>query len=1179
MKIKPINVRSLMGKRLLNIIMRTFIFLMCTTVFCLNTENSYSQENIIIEKNQLVTVDHVFKIIKKQTELNFVYPKGLFKNAPKIQLQKGEIKASKLIDKVLEKSNLNFKLTENNTIIINKSEKLEVIIQTSDVSGVINDNTGQTLPGVNIIVEGTSIGTQSDFDGKYSIKAKKGDVLLFSFIGFQSQKVTISDTNTINLVMEEELSTLDEIVIVGYGTQKKIHLTSSVAVVDTKDIENRPVRSLSQMLSASVPNLNITTTSGAPNAESSINIRGFTGFTTGGGAQTGAPLILVDGFPQDIKNVNPDDVEAISVLKDAAASAIYGSRAPNGVILITTKSGKKGGKMKVNWSSNVQISQPIGLPGQLNSLDYIDMIDARSLNTRGTLAINPDQRDRITQFFNGEITNQNTINPANNKYIIVSGYNANNNSIDAAFRDQVVNFRHNMDLSGGSDKTSYYASYSFFDQEGVYESDVDFLKRNTISLRVNTDVTDFLTVGVNMRYTNDKSERPRIWTTNQNNGQVQNLNGDGQLLNTLVIAPYFPIFDDNGSPNQFSSVPSLDGRGGTFQNSDDDIWAKIDFALKPVKGLTITGDYAHNYRNRFSDITSFTFQTVDNDGTLVDSRRNPTQNSVQKIASNTNYHIANLRAQYTTILNDSHEFLIMAGYTEEENRFESISASNSEFYTTSIPSLSGTFGDNTIVSDNIEAWGIQGFFGRFSYNYKGKYLIEANGRYDASSRFAPDERWAFFPAFSAGWNAHLENFWPFKETINRFKITGNWGQQGDFGTFGGNNYPYIATLGTNGQTPVAINGERPAFVTQPGLLPTSLTWARPRTVGFGLDIGLFDNRLSAEYQWYQKTIFDQIGPALTLPETLGTAAPITNSTVSETRGWELSLLWRDKLGKMYGSDVNYSVRAGLSDYIGYVVDYVDPNLTGTRVNNSYVPGQRFGQLFGLPTQGIAQNFNDTRNAVFASDGAFTNNNAFGPWNMSGMLLFEDANGDGQINSGQGNLWYAEGDREQLGWTYPRYTYNIALQTDWKGLSLSVLLNGVGSQKRYVANKFTVGTRNHVSPYQLNDLGYWTPDNTDAWFPRADFANVNQDILRNANDRYVHNLAHLRIQNINLNYQFPSKLVQKLKLSNASVNFSVENAGFIYNKMWNKEVDPIMILAGATTYPPQTTFSWGVKLGI
>lgn len=1154
MEIKLTNLRFLFRKRLLNIMMRTFIFLMCTTVFCFNTENTFSQEKVIIEKDQLVAADYVFKIIKKQTELNFVYPKGLFKNAPKVQLKKGEIEASKLIEKVLEKSHFNFELTENNTIIINEVKVENIPIQENVISGTIKDEGGLPLPGVNILIEGTTKGTQTDFDGNYSITAKKGDVFKISYLGYKTQTMTIQDSKTINLIMEESTSALEEIVVIGYGTQKKSNLTAAIATVDTKELENRPVNSLTEMLSASVPGLNINVGSSAPNANPTINLRGFTGLN-----DSGSPLIIVDGAPlddpNDIKYVNPNDVEKISVLKDASATAIYGSRAPNGAILIITKSGRKGQKMAVEYSTDMRISSPLGLPNSLSGSQYAIERNNRRYNSRtggGSPLYTEETIDRILAYEAGEISTTGIIQD-NGKYGSVFTFNASENHIQDAFRDNVFNQTHNLSVSGGSDNTSYFASFNALDAQGNYESDIDWMKRYVSNIRITTDIKPWLTLGINSKYSRQESMRPTIWNGGQN---------DNTFFDSLGFIPTVPAYYDNGTPNEFSIRPNLDGSSGQYENATDVLTNQITLKVKPVDGLTVNADYTWRIKNSFDKNVELQFGGQDADGTYLGSRRSPNLSTITEISRGWTYHTANFNLNYQLSLGN-HNFNTLVGYNEEVNNFRRLTGSNSDFYTTTIQSLQTTYGSNTEATDAFNSWAVQGYYGRFHYDYKEKYLIDFNGRYDASSRFSPDSRWAFFPSVSAAYNIAKEDFWPFQEQINHFKLTAQYGESGNQAD--ASLYSYLPTLGTTNQITTPINGALLPGVSMPPILADDNTWAKPRNIGFGLEVGMLKNRLTADYSWYQKTIYDQIGPAVQLPEVLGTAPPQQNNSVTETRGWEFNIAWRDQF-TLKGSPFSYGIRGGVSDYIGYVIDYED-NETGTR--GGWTPGQLFGELYGVQSAGIAQNSDEVLQNVLRTTGFY----------YPGDLFFKDTNGDGLSNSGVGNYWYSQGDQERLGFTYPRYRYNIGMNAQWKGFSLSVLFQGVGHQKVYWANKFNFGTFNFISVEQ-QERGWWTANNTNAFYPRAYRYNTNQLLENVVNDQYVNNIAHLRIKNVGLTYNFTKDLLEKLKISKLSLTLSGENLGFVYNKSWSPELDPQTIDTNqGRTYPPSRTFSLGFKVGI
>jgi hypothetical protein len=469
------------------------------------------------------------------------------------------------------------------------------------------------------------------------------------------------------------------------------------------------------------------------------------------------------------------------------------------------------------------------------------------------------------------------------------------------------------------------------------------------------------------------------------------------------------------------------------------------------------------------------------------------------------------------------------------------------------------------LSDDLYSWATRGYFFRASYNYNEIYLLDFNSRYDGTSKYSPLTRWAFFPSVSAGYNIAKEKFWPLKRYVSTFKIKGSWGRLGDNS---GSNYAYLPTMNTYPQTPVILDGGRLPYVSMPGIIAADLTWAKPRVIGFGVEAEAFTNRLSLDYAWYQRTIFDQQGPAEQYPEVLGTNPPQRNNAISETRGWELSVQWQDNAFNIMNSPVSYGIRTGLSDYIGYVVKYTS-NTTGTR--SGWTPGQMFGQLYGYTSNGIAPNIDFLETQPLHN---YKNKSWFYP----GDLMIKDTNGDGLINEGQGGYWYSQGDRKLLGYAYPRYKYFVALNVAWKGFSVYALFSGVGKEVQYFANSFNFGEQVFITTDELK-RGYWDTQHQNAFYPRAYYLRSGDLYENMVNDQYLMNLAHLRIKNLNLNYNFPLSLIRRIKLNSLSVDFSVENLGMIYYKSWFKEMDPIQVEGGGTAYPPSRTYSIGIKLGI
>ncbi len=1128
----------------------TLLFLMVGLMHV--SASVYSQTTKLSLELRNTSVLEVLTVIENQSEFRFAYSSELIDLDRKVNVVVDNENIEETLKVIFKGTNVKYSVHDRHIMLFPKElEESQPASQEKSVKGKVSDEEGDPLPGVTVVIKGTTNGTITDIDGNFTFSGlDENATLQFSFVGMLSQDIEVGKQTTIDITMVADAVGLEEVVVIGYGTQKKVNLTSAVQMVDTKDLENRPVKSVTEMLSASVPGLNITTSSGAPDAQSDLNIRGFTGFDSDG-ANSGAPLILVDGVPQDIDMVNPNDVESISVLKDAAASAIYGSRAPNGVVLITTKSGKRSQKMQIDFSADMIVSSPIGVPETASGLDYAIDRNNRRYNTLRSALYTDAVIDRIRQYEAGEITTTNIILDSG-KYGSVWEYNASADHFDNAFRDNVFNQKYNASISGGSEKTSYYGSIGYIGNEGVYESDNDWLKKYSALIKIDTDITDWLSVGMSAKYGRQQAKRPTI-----RNGGI----ADGSFFDNLGFIPTLPDYNDNGYPNEFSIVPSLEGLSGTYNNTTDDLWLTGDFTFKPLKGLSIKGDYSWNTWHSFDNNIDLVFSTFDADGSAKASRRSPSIDKIEEISKNQYYHNINLVATYNLNVN-KHDLTLLAGYNEEENKYNKLSASNTEFYTQSVTSLSTTYGETTTADDVIYSWATQGYFGRLSYNYRETYLLDINMRYDASSKYSPDTRWAFFPSVSAGYNVAREKFWPLKDYVNMFKLKGSWGK---LGNNTGSNYAYLPTMGTNSQTPVILDGGRLPYVTMPGIISDDLTWTKPRTIGFGVEAAALNNRLKVEYDWFQRTVFDQQGPAEQYSEVLGTSAPKRNNAVSETRGWEVSATWSDKAFNLKGSPVNYSVRAGVSDYIGYVVEY-ESNETGTR--SSWTPGQVFGELYGYTSAGIAQSAEDFQtNPLYRTS-----------WFYPGDLLFEDTNGDGLVNNGQGSYWYSQGDRKLLGYTYPRYKFNIALNANWKGFSVSALFDGVGKQKVYSSKKFLMGTKNFVTA-QAVDRGYWNLNDTDAFFPRAYDYNLNQTFERYTNDQYAVNLAHLRIKNINVSYKLPTSLVSKLKLRSASISISGENLGFVYYKAWAKEYDPIQYEENFSTYPPSRIFSLGLKVGI
>jgi TonB-linked SusC/RagA family outer membrane protein len=1139
--------KMLLTMKLTIIILFLSLMQVSATVYSQATKFTFDAEN-----KQVVDI---LREIEENSQFRFFYLREQVDVERRVSVKANGATVEQILDELFKETGVNYELMNDFLIVLKKGDDpfknsgLSQLYsqQQPAVSGTVIDETGQPLPGVTVLVKGTTQGTVTNANGEYSLTNVPEDATLqFSFVGMLTQEIVVADQTSIDVTLAMDAIGIEEVVAVGYGTQKKENLTAAVEVVDMETLENRPVLTVTEMLQGNIGNLNITTTTSAPGKTSNINIRGFTGRNS-----TGEPLIIVDGVPQDIDLINPNDVESISVLKDAAASAIYGSRAPNGVIIITTKSGRKNTGMTFSYSNMFRASTPINLPSSLNSYDFVLHNNMAGYNSQAAPEYPEETIQRIRDFIDGKITDNNIIE--NGKWGFAFTSFANEDYYDIAFRDIVFNHNHDFSLRGGGEKTTYYATVGYKRDQGVYDSPIDKNQTKNLLLKVDTDVNKWLKIGLSTRYTNKDNIRPNVMGRNDN---------DADFMSLIAFRPNIPNInraEGYESINTFSILPSLKGDGGQVDRLTNNFIASFYGEITPFDGLEIRGSYSYNTENRQDEVSTFVYEVTEPDGTTSFSRRSANQDQLQKWRHNNIYQTADLVATYQKMFG-KHDLTLLAGTQYEINEYDQLYARNTDLYTSSVPSFSTMYGDNQIISDQLFSWSTQGYFARISYNYEGRYLFDFNSRYDATSRYSPDSRWAFFPSFSAGYNIAREEFWPLKEQISMFKLKGSWGRLGNAGT---GRPRYIAPLGTGAQLNYILGGARPSYVTMPGIVSDDLTWTKPRTIGFGLEIGALNNRLLFGYDWYQRTIFDEVGVAEQLPVTLGTNPPAKNNAISETRGWEVSAEWRDNAFEVGGDQINYGIKVYLSDYIGYVVEYED-NTTGTR--STWTPGQQFGVVYGYESAGIQTSAQDLQDDILYNNG----------WFHPGDLLFKDLDGDGRIGSGDGNYWYSEGDRVELGYNYPRYKYGATLSTGWKGFDLRILLDGVGHQVIYSNSKFTTGVT-HIGSRGLLDfhgeLGYWTLDNQDAYFPRLYTGTKNFNI---ANDQYMQDLAHLRVKNINLNYTLPKSLIKWQNIDNISVNLSIENAFMIYDKSWSP-FDPQFIRY--STYPPSRIFAFGLKVDL
>lgn len=639
------------------------------------------------------------------------------------------------------------------------------------VSGTVTDGSGEALPGVTVIIKGTTIGTITDIDGNYTLSKIPADgVLVFSFVGMVQQEIAVGTQGAINVVMLPDAIGLEEVVAVGFASQKKVNLTGAVGSLKSEALTSRPVVHATQMLQGLIGGLNITQGKGGSlENRPDINIRGTGTISEGSSAKT---LILIDGMEGDINAINPQDIESISVLKDAAASSIYGSRAPFGVILISTKKGMEG-KRTINYNNSFRSSSPINMPEMMDSYTFATYFNDGCLNTPGWGPHFSDEYlQRIKDYQDGKITASIIPNPHNSDYW-GDGYRYGNDNVDwykALFRKSSFSQEHNLSLSGGSEKLQYYISGNILDQDGLMQFNRDAFTRYATTVKLSATLTNYLKANVSSRYIREDYGRPSALTDNL----YKDLARQGW--------PTLPLYDPNG--HLYSSPsPALGLRdGGRDKSQKDWLYQQGQFILEPVKNWKTFVEFNFRTRNDFRHWDTQKTYNHDVHGSPIPSG---TSTSVHEDAYRQNYMNTNVYSEYSRLFKDAHFVKVMLGFQSEQNKKRTVEAERVGIIVPSLPTINTTSGIGNngeavppTVGGEYQSWATAGYFGRINYNYKERYLLEMNLRYDGTSRFVGDNRWNFFPSVSLGWNLARENFWEaHTDILSTFKLRASYGDR------------------------------------------------------------------------------------------------------------------------------------------------------------------------------------------------------------------------------------------------------------------------------------------------------------------------------------------------------------------------------------------------------------------
>lgn len=1041
------------------------------------------------------------------------------------------------------------------------------IEQDMNVTGIVLDTNKEPMIGVSVVVKGTTNGTITDFDGKYSISVQGAkNVLVFSFVGYATKEVTVGNQKTINVTLAEDSKLMDEVVVIGFQSQKKGNLTAAVASVGAETLEDRPVANIGQALQGMVPGLNISIEGGDPNKVPNLNIRGATTFRQRGTSNddknkfdvvSGSPLILMDGVEisaEDLNQLNPNDIDNMSFLKDASASAIYGTRATFGVILVTTKGGSFKQKAKIDYSYNLAFDQPYELPDILDSY-YIYKAGADKNLWTGAITEysqhDKDMMEHMLAYMN---------DPVNNKPYFMEGnaiqWTGNTNPYEELVKKWTPTQKHNLSISGGGDRISYYISLGMQDQKGMYEIKTDELKRYNAMLSLNAKVTDWFSVAAKASYNVFDYEGPTQQTDGTNLWQyAKSYYPENYIYQPVLTGPDDPL------PNYVTENPvSYLYAGGRNITSRRKTILSIspEFTILP-KILKIKADLSFTPTTYQQEKTHPKQSRVNSSWTALENRW-ATENTGYIQRTNTDRYAINVYADYNQTFKEKHNVSVLLGVNQEQETYAGSSISLSKMLDPYIlnPSLVEDVTANTSTNSHHEV-ASRALFGRIMYNYMSRYLIEVDARYDGSSKFPKDSRFQFFPTVSLGWRVSEEKFMDWsKEWLDNFKIRASWGR---LGSQPSSEYPYQSVFGTS-EGYFLFDGTRyPTGINTPSLINPNLTWEKSTTKNLGFDFTFLQNRLTFTADIFERKVTDILIPGgKAYPALIGDDdLPYENAGILKTTGFELQAKWSDKLANGFG----YSVGVALSDDKAKVVSYPS-NPTNKIGDGVLYKGYTVGDIWGYVTGGILQEGD--------FDGVGPNGKPLyhGPYFKGGQaypgyVWYQDLDHDGVITTGL-NTVDDPGDKKVIGNNAPRYRYNITANFQYKGFDLDLMFQGVGKRDYWLSS---------VSSYWGNGAGSWetynnswTPERTDAKFPM-----YGSGIGSYTQSGYLLDASYIKLKQVILGYTFPKELIGKIGLQKLRLNVAAYNLFTISDMPKYYDTDYL-----SDAYPPKRTFSVGIQVG-
>ncbi len=1089
---KFINLFRSHFKHTFRIMRITFILLFVCTVgsYAIDAESQTAKVNIARNNT---TVKKVITDIEEQTDYLFVYSKKEIPLNEKISINVNDESVASVLKRMFNNTDIVYAIEGNNIMLM---KNIDLQQENKRVSGKVVDENGESITGANVSVKGSTIGTITDIDGNFTLNIPVNAALSVTYIGYISQEIAVGNRDNITIKMIENTKQLEEVVVVGYGVQKKVNLTGAISSVSGEQLTKRPVTNPVTMLQGQVPGLNITQGLGQPGNESvTMRVRGL-GTYSGAGSN---PLVLIDGVSGSMNNLNPNDIESVSVLKDASSAAIYGSRAANGVILITTKTGQEG-QFKLSYNVNVGAYSPTRMLDLVtNSADYMRLANEAKLNSGIATAATTYTDAMIAAY-------ENPTDPAQYPSFDWLGY---------AFNTAWVQ-NHSLSLTGGAKGTTYNLSLGYVDQPGTMMG-YDYKKYN-FRLNLKSQLKDWITIGSNIALERGDREQP-------NQGQ------DDAFLSFLAQMPtYTPWLPDRsgytsraytfetGNKNMVAGI-----KNGVLQNdinydASAQLWAEV----KPFKDLTWYTKGAVNYTNNQQKnwkptVPLYNFHTKAFMNNL----------DVGTIGLNVNDNNTLYTNFYTYLLYNKtlaadHNFGLQVGYSQEYYRYDILKGYRKTFYSDLHELDAGTAPDQTTGGTAYE-WALMSFFGRFNYDYKGRYMFEANARYDGTSRMSKDNRWGLFPSFSAGWRLSEESFIKDLDLtwLNNFKIRGNYGKLGNQNvSVSDQPYPYQSLMAYTGAYPFD-NSVLSAGVAQTVAANQNIKWETTTSTDIGVDVTLFKG-LSITYDWYRKNTTDILRTAQT-SALLGLTAPIINSGAMVNYGHEVSVQYAGIIKNGPFKEFNYTIGASLDKNNNEAKNFGTEEIDGYYLRRNGLP---YNSYYLLECIGVFQTEEEIKNSP----------KQFSDVVKPGDLKYKDVSGPNGVPDGVVDNY----DRTVVSGKYEKFGYSFNASASWKGFDFSILFQGIEGRKIFVQDWGYTPFRQGTPPTKEWLTDRWTGPGTSNWLPRITWDYTNNSQNRRPSTWFLQDASYLRLKNLTFGYTIPRNITDKFKCEKLRVYFSGDN---------------------------------------